>query len=25
VGTSQLWSHPTLWQYLRGRVRLGVK
>jgi folate-dependent phosphoribosylglycinamide formyltransferase PurN len=25
AGTSQLWSHPTLWQYLRGRVRLGVK
>ncbi len=25
AGASRLWSHPTLWQYLRDRVRLGVK
>ena len=22
---SQLWSHPTAWQYLKNRVRLGVR
>ncbi|HYX70927.1 MAG TPA: formyl transferase [Terriglobales bacterium] len=25
AGVSRLWSHPTLWEYLRNRVRLGVK
>jgi len=22
---SQLWSHPTVWQYLKNRVKLGVR
>lgn len=25
AGASRLWTHPTLWQYLRNRSRLGVK
>lgn len=24
-GASRLWSHPTLWEYLRNRARLGVR
>jgi len=25
LGASRLWSHPTLWEYLRNRWRLGVR
>jgi len=25
TGKSKLWSHPTAWEYLRNRIRLGVR
>lgn len=25
AGVSKLWTHPTLWEYLRNRARLGVR
>lgn len=25
LGKSQLWTHPTAWQYLKNRIRLGVR
>jgi methionyl-tRNA formyltransferase len=24
-GRSQLWTHPTVWQYLKNRIQLGVR